>query len=578
MRLHRLLTGCCVLLFLLAGVPAHATQPSGAAPALIRYMLAPARYIDMILMRDGTEVLRQPVNVMSTYIAISSDRVHTIEVYGVDLAGSGPVLIRRITGYRPAPGFTGFVIFTADGEEISGRDNAPAGKSMLRPIYAGRGPVGDLRFGGMRFDAAPDQTRVVNPQTALLELRVPGTADAVVTSEHLRVQPGYRYDIFVTGPLPSAPEALPGYAMTVVPVSPQFQARPTATRVFHATGHILEGRFRTYWEETGGLAVFGLPLNDDHLERPPEGAYVTQTFERNRFEYHPENRAPGRPLGNELLGRLGVERLRQLGRDWRKEWTARPAGAGCEVLRTGNTPFSVCGPLLDYYRAHGLESDGKPGFAPAESLALFGLPLTQARMETNSSGDHVLTQWFERARFELHPRNPAGGRPRGEVLLGRLGAEVYDLQPLTFDDEDRGFRRLHFGNKPDWREESGGFGGHYWWACAADQPGYGARWKVPALPGAYDIQVFVPDRHTNSQKVPYTVWDSPHDEGPPVFYLAQRPYSGEWVTLATMEPGNGLDIDIGNSTGEAGDGSCTIQLAADAIRLVPNVKQTLRDD
>ncbi len=32
----------------------------------------------------------------------------------------------------------------------------------------------------------------------------------------------------------------------------------------------------------------------------------------------------------------------------------------------------------------------------------------------------VLTQWFERARFEYHPSNPAAY----QVLLGRLGAEL----------------------------------------------------------------------------------------------------------------------------------------------------------
>ncbi len=40
-------------------------------------------------------------------------------------------------------------------------------------------------------------------------------------------------------------------------------------------------------------------------------------------------------------------------------------------------------------------------------------------METNANGDRVLTQWFERARFEYHPTNPTPFR----VLLGRLGAE-----------------------------------------------------------------------------------------------------------------------------------------------------------
>jgi hypothetical protein len=41
-------------------------------------------------------------------------------------------------------------------------------------------------------------------------------------------------------------------------------------------------------------------------------------------------------------------------------------------------------------------------------------------METNSNGDPVLTQWFERGRFEWYPNNPQGFR----VLLGLLGNEM----------------------------------------------------------------------------------------------------------------------------------------------------------
>ena len=41
-------------------------------------------------------------------------------------------------------------------------------------------------------------------------------------------------------------------------------------------------------------------------------------------------------------------------------------------------------------------------------------------METNTSGDAVETQWFERARFECHPNN----QPEFRVLLGLLGSGV----------------------------------------------------------------------------------------------------------------------------------------------------------
>jgi hypothetical protein len=49
---------------------------------------------------------------------------------------------------------------------------------------------------------------------------------------------------------------------------------------------------------------------------------------------------------------------------------------------------------------------------------LLGYPITEPQVKTNAPGDRVLAQWFERARFESHPNNPAEYR----VLLGRLAA------------------------------------------------------------------------------------------------------------------------------------------------------------
>ena len=67
-----------------------------------------------------------------------------------------------------------------------------------------------------------------------------------------------------------------------------------------------------------------------------------------------------------------------------------------------------------------LEFDGQGGTSTAESLALFGLPLSPPLMEQNADGGTYLTQYFERARFEYHPENAA--TPYA-VLLGLLGRE-----------------------------------------------------------------------------------------------------------------------------------------------------------
>lgn len=191
-------------------------------------------------------------------------------------------------------------------------------------------------------------------------------------------------------------------------------AQPQTERIcFKEVPNCIEGRFAEFWRQNGGLAVFGLPLGPARTEQVGGETFLAQTFERNRFELHPENERPY----DVLLGRLGDERLRSAGRNWQNLAKSQPKN-GCEFFNATGRP--LCEPFLSYWRSHGLEFDGKEGTSAAESLALFGLPLTEPQLETNSSGDRVLTQWFERARFEYHPNNPRAY----QVLLGRLGAEA----------------------------------------------------------------------------------------------------------------------------------------------------------
>ena len=200
---------------------------------------------------------------------------------------------------------------------------------------------------------------------------------------------------------------------------PAFEDTPTR-RYFAETGHSLSYEFKAFWERNGGLPVFGLPLSEEFSERNLDlnAEFTTQYLERERFEFHPENRDPYRVL----LGRLGDELLQAQGRDWRNEGgAANPFQTGpCQTFSVGGQPRTVCGPFLNYWRTHGLEFDGRRGVSYNESLALFGLPLTAPKIERNPDGDEVLTQWFERARFEYHPNNPEPYK----VLLGRLGSEV----------------------------------------------------------------------------------------------------------------------------------------------------------
>ncbi|MDQ6693467.1 MAG: PQQ-dependent sugar dehydrogenase [Chloroflexota bacterium] len=75
---------------------------------------------------------------------------------------------------------------------------------------------------------------------------------------------------------------------------------------FKQTGHSIGAELQTYWQENGGIPVFGYPLSEAFQERSPTDGktYLVQYFERNRLEYHPENK--GTPY-EVLLGLLGVQ-------------------------------------------------------------------------------------------------------------------------------------------------------------------------------------------------------------------------------------------------------------------------------
>ena len=103
----------------------------------------------------------------------------------------------------------------------------------------------------------------------------------------------------------------------------------------------------------------------------------------------------------------------------------RVVGAADGSVTFPETGFSVRGPFLSYWRAHGLEF-GDYNVSYAESLALFGFPISEEREERLEDGRTYRVQYFECARFELHPEN-AG--TEFEVLLGQFGRRLYPADP-----------------------------------------------------------------------------------------------------------------------------------------------------
>ncbi|NTU85828.1 MAG: hypothetical protein HGA45_41940, partial [Chloroflexales bacterium] len=83
-------------------------------------------------------------------------------------------------------------------------------------------------------------------------------------------------------------------------------------RCFPETGFCLSRRVLEFWEQNGGLPVFGYPTGPQQEVVVEGQAIQAQQFERNRLELHPE--AP--PPYDVQLGRLGAQVLAAQSRDW----------------------------------------------------------------------------------------------------------------------------------------------------------------------------------------------------------------------------------------------------------------------
>lgn len=184
----------------------------------------------------------------------------------------------------------------------------------------------------------------------------------------------------------------------------------------------IDDHIATDWSRWGGLPVVGYPITTlrEEIDSATGQRHTVQWFERMRLEVQPANDGTYQVLP----ARLGVERLHQLSIDW----TTLPREAGPQpgCLWFEETGHNVCDQLpgqegfRSYWQAHGVR-DPQIGNAYAQSMALFGLPISSAEMYFNETyNTFYIVQWFERARFEWHQDQPEHAR----VLLGLLGREL----------------------------------------------------------------------------------------------------------------------------------------------------------
>ncbi|HEY8599006.1 MAG TPA: polysaccharide deacetylase family protein [Thermomicrobiales bacterium] len=166
-------------------------------------------------------------------------------------------------------------------------------------------------------------------------------------------------------------------------------AAAARSQFFTQTGHNVADPFLRFYEQHGGLMIFGLPLT----EAFNEGTLTIQYFERARLEWHTDY-SVGRQIA---IGQIGRELSATRIEDAPFRRLAGPTG-GMYFPETGH---SVRGGFADYWRANG-------------DVTVFGYPLSEEFTEMLPDVGPVTVQYFERARLELLTPTRVG--------LGLLGA------------------------------------------------------------------------------------------------------------------------------------------------------------
>ena len=253
-------------------------------------------------------------------------------------------------------------------------------------------------------------------------------------------------------------------ALTIVSASLWLSAVPAAANAdttlepatgavyFPETGFWVDPVFAQYWRDNGGLTTFGYPITrvfyQDGLHR--------QYFERAVFERHEEN--DGTPYAVLLL-RLGAQNTIERRRTDPRFAPRDSSSVGADELFFPETGQAIAPEFRAYWETRG-------------GLQAFGYPLSAPfREASREDGQPRLVQYFERARFELHPEFAGTD---DEVLLGHLGREALAARqvpalavtPQANTAADRDAPPI--GPQPLGQPSALGCGFNYlWWADAA---------------------------------------------------------------------------------------------------------------
>ena len=188
-----------------------------------------------------------------------------------------------------------------------------------------------------------------------------------------------------------------GFSLVIPVFAQQIEPGPACENweFFPETRHNVCDQFLKFFDERGGIEIFGYPLTEWFVE---DGRLV-QYFQRVRMEYHPENP----PAYQVQLGLLG-ESFAPEDKRAPISPSEKPRSNDRERRYFPETGHTVGYSFLEFY-------DEKGG------LDNFGYPLTEFIVE---NGRYV--QYFQRALMEWRPN-------RGSIALHNLGEMWIDLHP-----------------------------------------------------------------------------------------------------------------------------------------------------
>ena len=160
---------------------------------------------------------------------------------------------------------------------------------------------------------------------------------------------------------------------------------------FEKTGHWVEGVFLDYFNQQGGLEIFGYPLSKPFMDQ----GVLVQYFQKARMEWHPRNPE----LYKVQLGLLGDELK------YRQPGVPEPYPHSRRKVYFPETGHTVAYAFLDYFKEHG-------------GINTFGYPITEMHFEEGK-----VVQYFQRMKLEWSPEDPVSTIQVG--LLGELYVNMY---------------------------------------------------------------------------------------------------------------------------------------------------------